>query len=356
MGMMSMKEKINRLLPAWIKKSGPEGEVVLSSRIRLARNLRDIPFPHYADEKKLEEVIHLTEKALNLPPDDTRLQMIRLDALDQLERMVMVEKHLISPNLVKHPAHRGVALRDDECLAIMINEEDHLRIQTMLSGLQLNKAWQLADAIDDHLEASLDYAFDEQRGYLTACPTNVGTGLRASVMVHLPALGMVDQVKKVLAALAHVGLNVRGIYGEGTESVGNLYQISNQVTLGHSEEDLVGKLVSLTRQVVEQEKSVRQVLLKESSMQLENKVYRAYGLLTQSRLLTSHEAMLLLSDLLLGVDTGILPTARPQAVKELILLIRVAILQQLIGKELEPGERDYYRAMVIREHLKQDEG
>ncbi|NLY89528.1 MAG: protein arginine kinase [Firmicutes bacterium] len=350
---MAMIEKIDRLLPGWIKESGPEGEVVLSSRIRLARNLRDLPFPHYAGEKQLEEVINLTEKALKQPaPDKGRLKLVRLDAIDQLERMVLLEKHLISPNLVKNPAHRGVILRDDECLAIMINEEDHLRIQAMLSGLQLDKAWELADKIDDYLEASLDYAFDEERGYLTACPTNVGTGLRVSVMVHLPALGMVGQVKKVLAALAHVGLNVRGVYGEGTESVGNLFQISNQVTLGHSEEDLVGKLVSLTRQVVEQEKTARRALLKESRVQLENKVYRAYGLLTQSRLLNSHEAMLLLSDLLLGVEAGLVPTVRAQAVKELFLLIRVAILQQLIGKELQPEERDYYRAMVIREHLK----
>lgn len=347
-----MIDKINRLLPGWIKESGPEGGIVLSSRIRLARNLRDIPFPHYAGEKKLEEVISLTEKALKQPaPDKSRLKLVRLDAIDQLERMVLVEKHLISPNLVETPAHRGVILRDDECLAIMVNEEDHLRIQAMLSGLQLDKAWELADKIDDYLEASLDYAFDEQRGYLTACPTNVGTGLRGSVMVHLPALGMFGQVNKVLAALTHVGLNVRGIYGEGTESIGNLFQISNQVTLGHSEEDLVGKLVSLTKQVVEQEKTARQALLKESRVQLENKVYRAYGLLTQSRLLTSHEAMGLLSDLLLGVEAGMVPTVRPQAVKELFLLIRVAILQQLIGRELQPEERDYYRAMVIREHL-----
>ncbi len=349
---LAMLEKINHLLPGWIKESGPERGIVLSSRIRLARNLRDIPFPHHAGEKKLEEVISLTEKALKQPaPDKSRLKLVRLDAIDQLGRMVLVEKHLISPNLVENPAHRGVILRDDECLAIMVNEEDHLRIQAMLSGLQLDKAWKLADKIDDYLEASLDYAFDEQRGYLTACPTNAGTGLRGSVMVHLPALAMVGQVNKVLAALTHVGLNVRGIYGEGTESVGNLFQISNQVTLGHSEEDLVGKLISLTKQVVEQEKTARQALLKESRVQLENKVYRAYGLLTQSRLLTSNEAMHLLSDLLLGVETGLVPTVQPQAVKELFLLIRVAILQQLIGRELQPEERDYYRAMVIREHL-----
>ncbi len=350
---MKLRERINRLLPAWIKKTGPENGVVLSSRVRLARNLRDISFPHYAGERQLEEVIRLTEKALSRPFPGEVLKLTRLDALDRLDRYVLVEKHLISPDLAKHPAHRGIILNEDECLAIMVNEEDHLRIQAMVSGLQLDKAWELADRADDYLEEVLDYAFDEQRGYHTACPTNVGTGLRASVMVHLPALSMVRQVKKVLAALSHVGLNVRGIYGEGTESAGNLYQISNQVTLGASEEELVAKLVSVTKQVVEQEKSAREALLNESRMQLENKVYRAYGLLTQSRLLTSEEALVLLSDLWLGVEAGIIPVVDLQAVKELLLLIRVAILQQLIGKELDPGERDYYRAMVIREHLQQ---
>src|SRR5690554_3626196 len=348
---MTLKERINRLLPAWIKKTGPENGVVLSSRVRLARNLRNISFPHYAGERQLEEVIRLTEKALSRPAPGEVLKLIRLDALDRLDRYVLVEKHLISPNLAKQPAHRGIILNEDECLAIMVNEEDHLRIQAMVSGLQLDKAWELADRADDYLEEVLDYAFDEQRGYHTACPTNVGTGLRASVMVHLPALSMVRQVKKVLAALSHVGLNVRGIYGEGTESAGNLYQISNQVTLGASEEELVAKLVSVTKQVVEQEKSARKVLLKESRMQLENKVYRAYGLLTQSRLLTSAEAMNLLSDVWLGVEAGIIAAVHSQAVKELLLLIRVAILQQLIGKDLDPGERDYYRALVIREPL-----
>jgi|SRR5690554_1258105 len=359
---MFLRDKKEQLIPAWIRRTGPEGGVVLSSRIRLARNLKDIPFPHYAGEKALEEILSLVEKTVSpeqvsVAAADTdqndlqKLRLVRLDSLGSLERMVLVEKHLVSPNLVNHPAHRGVLLNQQETLSIMINEEDHIRIQTITPGLQLEAAWDMANQTDDFLEASLDYAFDEHRGFLTSCPTNVGTGLRASVMVHLPGLVLVDQAKKVLSALPQVGLNVRGIYGEGTESMGNLFQISNQVTLGHSEEDLIGNLLSLTKQVTDQEKSVREALLKESKLQMENRVHRAYGILTQARLISSEEAMKLLSDVWLGIECGLIPDLQAETVKELIPLIRVSILQQLIGRELGAEERDYYRAAVIREQL-----
>lgn len=352
---MSVQERINRLLPGWLKNTGPEGGVVLSSRIRLARNLKGIPFPQFAGERQLGEVLQRVERAIKQGgPDLNQLKILRLDALNQLERMVLVEKHLVSPYLISNPAHRGVAFKDDETLVIMINEEDHLRIQTIAPGMQLESAWAQAGRTDDYLESSLDFAFDDQKGYLTCCPTNVGTGLRASVMVHLPALAMVDQVKRVLSTLPQVGLNVRGIYGEGTESVGNLFQISNQVTLGYTEEDLIGKLASVTRQVIDQEKSAREALLKESRVQLENRVYRAYGLLSQARLISSDEAVKLLSDVWLGVEVGLISEVKARVIKELLLLNRVAILQTLIGRELNPGERDYYRAAVIRDYLRQE--
>ncbi|HHU51061.1 MAG TPA: protein arginine kinase [Firmicutes bacterium] len=356
---MSLQDKKAQLIPAWIRSSGPEGEVVLSSRIRLARNLKNIPFPHYAGEKALENVLDQVEKAIALSSNkkniralNHRLKLTRLDSLSQLERLVLVEKHLVSPNLINHPAHRGVVTNDDETLAVMVNEEDHIRIQILTPGLELEGAWETANEIDDFFEASLEYAFDETRGFLTSCPTNLGTGLRASVMVHLPGLVMVDQAKKVLSALPQVGLNVRGIYGEGTESKGNLFQISNQVTLGHSESDLISNLLSLTKQVIDQEKAVREGLIKESKVQMENKVYRAYGILTQARIISSDEAMRLLSDVLLGIECGLITDVPAKKVKELILLIRIAILQQLIGREMTAEERDYYRAVVIRDHLK----
>lgn len=350
---MSIRDKMLKILPEWARTTGDDGDIVLSSRIRLARNIRNYPFPHYASESQLDDVLLRMERALeDISPDNGSFRMLKLEALSPIERMVLVEKHLISPHHIAHPAHRGVLLREDEAASIMINEEDHLRIQSILPGFKMEEAWQLASAVDDDLENSLEIAFDEFRGYLTACPTNVGTGLRASVMLHLPALVLIDHVKKILSALSHLGLNVRGLYGEGTEAHGNLFQISNQVTLGHREEDLIGKLVSATRQVVEKERSAREMLLKENRIQLEDRLCRSFGTLTQARLISSEEALKLLSDVRLGADLGLIPSVNAQAVRELFLLTRGAILQTIIGKDMGPGERDYYRASVVREHLK----
>ena len=215
----------------------------------------------------------------------------------------------------------------------------------------MQEALSLADKVDDYLEETLDLAYDEYCGYLTACPTNVGTGLRASVMLHLPGLAMVDQVKKVLSALAHVGISIRGLYGEGTESVGDIYQISNSVTLGHSEEELTNNIKSVCRQVIEQERVIRKALLKDSRLQLEDRLCRSFGILTQARVLSSQEALQLLSDVKLGTELGIITGVNKINIIELIFLSRAAILQKLIGKELTPAERDYYRANVIREKL-----
>ena len=350
---MNLQGKIKDALPGWLNEPTPDGDVVLSSRIRLARNLRQLSFPHYAGEKQLEEVISQVNSVLKssarLLPDYV---LKRMDGLGQLDRVLLVEQYLVSLDLINNPAHRGVVLNKEQTVSIMLNEEDHLRIQSIFSGLQLKEAWELGMQIDDQLESQLDYAFNEEKGYLTTCPTNVGTGLRASVMIHLPALDIVDQVKRVLSVLPHVGLNVRGIYGEGTDPSGNLYQISNQVTLGLSEEEIISKLVSVTKQVIDQERSAREALLaNESRLQLENRVNRAFGILTHARLLSSEETINLINDVLMGAELNMIPGIKVQTVKELLFLNRPAILQHLIGQELTPGERDYYRAAVIREHL-----
>ncbi len=349
---MSLDAQIKRLLPGWLKEPAPDGDIVFSSRVRLARNLNHLSFPYHAGEIQLEEVIDQVGAALKSAGHFKNYTLHRLDEMTQHDRMVLVEKYLVSLDLLKNPAHRGVVLNQDETVSIMLNEEDHLRIQGIYPGLQLNKAWESAEQIDRLLEAKLDFAFDEERGYLTTCPTNVGTGLRASVLVHLPALKMVGQVKKVLAVLPSIGLNVRGAYGEGTDSAGDLYQISNQVTLGLSEEEIVGKIVSVTKQVIDQERAAREALLaNDSRLQLEDRVNRAYGLLTHSRLISSEETIKLLSDVLMGAALNLIPKADGQVVKELFFLIRPAILQKLIGRELTPGERDHYRAAMVREHL-----
>lgn len=350
---MDLKKRMKDLLPGWLHGPAPEGDVVVSSRIRLARNLQGYSFPHQADERALEAVITKVENALK----KTGFTLKRLDGMAQGERLLLVEQYLISPDLLKNPSHRGVMLNQDQTVAIMLNEEDHIRIQSILPGLALHEAWAAANHIDDVLEAKVDYAFAEKVGYLTTCPTNVGTGLRASVMLHLPALHMVDQVKKVLSVLPHVGFSVRGIYGEGTESTGNLYQISNQVTLGLSEDEIIGKIISVTKQVIDQERSAREALLaKESRLQLEDRVYRAYGVLSEARLISSEEAFRLWDNVLLGVNLGLIPEVSAEQINELFFLIRPAILQHLVGKDLAPHERDYYRAEIIRKHLKTKRG
>jgi len=329
---------------------GEQGDVVISSRVRLARNLRGVPFPAHASGAQLGRILAEAARVVNAP--GTRLKLFPLEELDQLDRLILVEKHLISPQHADHPQHRAVVLREDEAISIMVNEEDHLRIQTILPGLQLAAAWRLADEADDLFEASLDYAFDERKGYLTACPTNVGTGMRASVMFHLPALIVIGQARKVLSALAHLGFNVRGLYGEGSESHGGIFQVSNQVSLGQTEEETINTLLGACRQVIDHERAARQALLRESKAQLEDRLWRSFGLLENCRLLSSEEALRLLSDLKLGIDLGFIPGIPPQVAKELILLTRVGLLQKIVGKELDPGERDLHRATMVRERLR----
>ena len=349
---MKRAKEIKDLLPGWLQESAPEEDVVVSSRIRLARNLVQFSFPHQAGEKELEAVIKDVDAVLK----KNNFTLKRLEEMGQRARMLLVEEYLVSPDLVKNPSHRGVALNPEQTVAIMLNEEDHLRIQSILPGLRLNDAW-AGNQVDDLLEAELEYAFTEKSGYLTTCPTNVGTGLRASVMLHLPALQIVDQVKRVLSVLPQVGLSVRGIYGEGTEALANIYQISNQVTLGLSEEEVIGKIVSVTKQVIEQERSAREALLSaDSRLQLEDQVHRAFGLLSQARLLSSEEALKLWNNVLLGVELELISGVSIHQMKELFFLMRPAILQQLVGKDLGPNERDYYRAMVIREHFQAVQG
>ncbi|MEW6424699.1 MAG: protein arginine kinase [Bacillota bacterium] len=351
---MALKRTVNEAHSRWMDGQGAEADIVISSRIRVARNLTNLPFPHLLTQEQAEQVIYAVKGAVekrSLAEKIGTLELTRMSELTPVERQILVEKHLISPDLLEDYQKKAVVLRDDEVISIMINEEDHLRIQCLLPGLQLSEAWELIDRLDDELEATLDYAFDERLGYLTACPTNVGTGMRASVMLHLPGLVLVKQIKSVLATVAKLGLTVRGLYGEGTEASGNLFQVSNQVTLGLTEEDIITNLLSVTRQLISQERSAREALRKESREQLEDRVGRAYGLLKHSRLMSSEEAMRLLSDLRLGIDLGIIKNIPSNLVNELIVLIRPAFLIKTVGKDLTPFERDVYRPQLIRKKL-----
>ncbi|MCL6575377.1 protein arginine kinase [Kyrpidia sp.] len=351
---MSLEDFVHRTSSYWMRADGPEDEMVMSTRVRLARNLADLPFPMLATEGQMDEVLERVNRALRHPSvqDLGHFEMLPMNRVHELDREVLMEKHLISPDLVEHPRRSAVVLRDDEIISIMVGEEDHLRIQCLFPGLQLKPAWDMASRVDDALEATLDWAYDEKRGYLTACPTNVGTGMRASVMMHLPALVMTDQIRRVLHAISQVGLAVRGIYGEGTEAVGNLFQVSNQITLGQSEEEIVHNLYGVTRQLIEHERRARQLLLEQNRPELEDRIGRSYGILRYAKRLDSKETMQRLSDVRLGIDLGIITGVPKGILKELMVLTRPALLQTYEGRELSPQERDVHRAALIRERLR----
>lgn len=342
------------LLPYWTKASGDDGDVVISSRVRLARNIKGFPFPHKASEEQLAMINQTLCESVEKETPVGRLLPLNIEDLTTNQRMILVEKHLCSPQFVEKPRYRLLITNEEQSVSLMVNEEDHLRIQTITPGFSLEKALYLANQIDDFLEETLEYCFDEYCGYLTSCPTNVGTGIRASVMLHLPGLTMVDQIKQILSALTHVGINIRGLYGEGTESLGNIYQISNQVTLGHSEEDLTSNLKSVCRQVIEQERAVREALMRDSRIQLEDRLCRSYGILSQARMMSTQEALKLLSDVKLGTDLGIITEVNKASVTELLFLTRTSLLQSIYSKEMSAAERDYHRALIIREKLKND--
>lgn len=354
---MSVSDFLKQASAKWICEDGPESDIVISTRIRVARNLVNYPFPMLETDNQADAVINEVERALQQPSFLSlgRFAILRCRDLSELERQVLVEKHLISPNLAQEVRHGAAALRDDEVVSIMINEEDHLRIQCIVPGLQIFPAWQLANEVDDALEQSLDYAFDEKHGYLTACPTNVGTGIRASVMMHLPGLVLTNQIHRILQAISKVGLVVRGLYGEGSEATGNLFQISNQLTLGQAEPEILGNLEVVTKQILEHERQARKLLLRDNREQLADRVCRSFGILAHARSIDSKETMQRLSDVRLGIDLGIIRGISSRILKELMVMTSPAFLQKYAGQELTPGERDWRRASMIRERLRMDE-
>jgi protein arginine kinase len=342
---------------AWMDTSDKWPNIVISSRVRVARNIAGIPFPHLLDQDRSEEVIHAVRLALgNEEAKDTLgdLELSMLGELSQVERQILVEKHLISPEFINNHQSKAVVLRDDEVISIMVNEEDHLRLQCLLPGLQLKEAWEIINRVDDALEKTLDYAFSEKLGYLTACPTNVGTGLRASIMLHLPGLKITKQLGVVLNAINKLGLTVRGLYGEGTEAQGDLFQISNQITLGQTEEEIISNLLASTKHILTQEQAARNALYQQRRYVIEDRVYRAFGTLRYARLLTSEDAMRLISDLRLGLDLNIISGIKPSTLNELMIKIRPAFITKLSGKELPPQQRYAFRAALVRREFEKE--
>ncbi|WP_027093382.1 protein arginine kinase [Cohnella thermotolerans] len=350
---MAKPEFAEQALSPWMKKEGPDRDVVLSSRIRIARNLRSYPFPMLATPSQSADVM---EQLLSVA-ETGRLNGLgqpatyRLSELTELEKLVLVEKHLISPALAGESRNGALILGRNEDISIMINEEDHLRIQCLYPGFQIREAWEYASKVDDIFEESVDYAFDEKYGYLTSCPTNVGTGIRASVMMHLPALVITGQINRILSAVTQVGLAVRGLYGEGSEATGNLFQISNQITLGQSETEILDNLHSVARQMIGHEKAARDRLLAESRARIEDRVRRSYGILSYASIIDSKEAAQRLSDVRLGVNLGLLPEVELDVLNELIVSTQPGFLQQKFGEALNPEQRDMTRAQIIRSRL-----
>lgn len=338
----------------WTDATGPSAEVVLSSRIRLARNVTNLPFPHQMNEAQANELIRLVEagvKEINLVGLSSRVQLFNLADTPALDRQVLVEKHLISPQQAQQARGKAVAISEDESISIMVNEEDHLRIQCLAPGLQLKETWRTASLVDDALEQKLNYAFHAQKGYLTACPTNVGTGLRASVMMHLPGLVLTQQAGGLFHQLSQLGFVVRGLYGEGTNAAGHIFQISNQTSLGKAEEEIIQALEGLVLKVVEAEKQARIHLHGEMPLQMEDRIGRAYGILASARVISSEEAMKLLSDVRLGIDMGLFPRLSHRTLNELMIAMQPAFLQKAEGRELNPLDRDAKRATLIRTRL-----
>lgn len=335
----------------WLEGQELKDDVVISSRLRVARNLENMKFPQ---NMTMEESQLVTDKVLNAFKQSKGLEnknyrFYRINDLMPLQRQVFIEKHLISPNMIEKPEKSSFLLREDERVSVMLNEEDHIRIQVLYPGLNLDEGWKMCSLIDDEIENYVDYAFDEKFGYITSCPTNVGTGLRASVMVHLPCLAITGYINNIVQALRQIGLTIRGLYGEGTEAVGNVFQISNQVTLGETEEEIIQKLNTVLLQIIEKERDIRKNLLNERKVEIEDRIFRSYGILKYARSISSSEAMGLFSNVKMGVEMGIIDDKISQKINSLMMLIQPGNLQEYYNADLTPEERDIKRADMIRE-------
>ncbi len=335
----------------WLRCTGPNSDIVISSRIRLARNLSKYPFSHWASKKEQQEVLSVGRESVGVSKKIKNSLCVNIGKLDTIDRQFLVERHLMSREHTVDAENKGLCVGDMEVVSIMINEEDHLRIQVMKSGFDLREAWRIISDIDSELGSKLSFAYSSDFGYLTACPTNTGTGMRASVMLHLPSLVMTKQINKVLQAITKLSLTARGLYGEGTEASGNFFQISNQVSLGHREEDIIDNIERIIKQIIDHEKSARDALMSQNRAVLEDRIWRAYGTLRSAHIMNSSETVDLLSLVRLGVDLGIIKEVNRALINELFIITQPAHLQKIEKKKLDPSQRDTKRAQILREKV-----
>lgn len=338
----------------WLRGSGPESDIVISSRIRLARNLAQFPFIRRCNERdrsNIEQLVH--DKIADI---DGLKNVLYLDVegLASLDRQFLVERQLISRELAESFGARSVAIDTQEQYSLMVNEEDHLRLQLMKSGLDLHGAWEQIRQIDDQIEQLVSYAFHDRLGYLTACPTNVGTGMRVSVMLHLPALVITRQIDKVFRSLAKISLAVRGLYGEGSQAMGDFYQISNQITLGRSEEELIEQVGDVVPVLIDYERRAREYLVVETQNDLRDKISRAYGILCSAQAISSEETMHLLSSVRMGINLGLIDDVEIPTVNQLFIHTQPAHLQKIRGTELGTADRNIERAEYLQRHLRKE--
>lgn len=335
----------------WLRGEGPQSDIVISSRIRLARNLADYPFITRATETDRQQIKQRVLDAVLASDEANRAACIDIDDLSELDRQFLVERHLISRELAEGQGARAVVIDADERYSVMVNEEDHVRIQVMQSGLDLESTWELASKLDDIIESKVTYAFDKQWGYLTACPTNVGTGMRVSVMMHLPAVVITRQMEQILRSLQKLELVVRGLYGEGSQAMGDFYQVSNQVTLGTAETEILQKVGDVVPRLIEYEHKAREFLTQQNKESLQDRISRAHGILCTAKTISSEETMHLLSSVRMGIAMGLIGELALRDVNDLFLKTQPAHLQKIFGEELDSADRNIERANFLRKRL-----
>lgn len=335
----------------WLRGSGPESDIVISSRIRLARNLAEFPFVRRASLEEKSQIAKSTQAKIESITAWKNLLYLNLHRLGEVDRQFLVERQLMSREMADAEGERSVVVDADERFSIMVNEEDHLRIQVMCSGLDLQSAWERIDQLDNNLELKLSYAFHETLGYLTACPTNVGTGLRVSVMLHLPALVITREIEKVFRSLQKINVAVRGLYGEGSQFMGDFYQVSNQITLGRTEQELVQTVSEVVPRIIEYERRAREFLVNESEQDLHDDVSRAYGILCTAKKISSEETLHYLSKVRMGVNLGLIRSIEIETINKLFVHTQPAHLQKLRGQDLSVADRNIERAAYLQSHL-----
>ncbi|MFO0427199.1 MAG: protein arginine kinase [Planctomyces sp.] len=350
MGSVSLTE-MARTSGEWLRGDGPDSDIVISSRVRLARNISGFPFMTRMSADARAQVVQTIRKLVRATPEGQRMHFLDVELMSGLDCQLLMERQLISRELAKSDGPRGVIISSSERHSVMINEEDHLRLQVLHSGLALEECWRECDLLDNQIAAGVPFAFHEQFGYLTACPTNVGTGIRVSVMLHLPALRSTREIQKVNQAAQKINLAVRGLYGEGSQAMGDFYQISNQVTLGKSEPQLISDVLEVVNHIVVWERRVRDLMVKDKKGELHDQVARAFGVLKSARSISSEETMHLLSSVRMGVRLGLIENLSTELLNDLFLHTQPAHLQKIQGENLESSERNLARAGYLRQRL-----